>query len=722
VPKAVPDHALKSAKIGLEMVKRTTSIDADGHNASLQIRVGIHSGSVMAGLVGHDKLIYDIWGQDVNVAEMMEKTSQPSRVHVSQNTFELLQEHCEIEEAPVVTMENPTLTTKTYFVLSVKSEDEQYVLLHSPTKATLSRAAIPVLKKVKSTVNINQSFSKRVSEADPGGHERRNSIFRVFTKEGEETMNHNDRGASFDGIALTNMNNARPDSAMPETPATPEDGLRGEQREKTDDHLRIIIRKLSTRGAEDMVGDHLRIYAKTTAQINSWNLTFRDLEVENEYQMVYVNNMGGKFASAVLIVLFSSVIQSLLVLLIFPNNIMLLTQLLNLGLLIPILAWSSLKFARILPIPATWSESLFDIYSRLNYRSFQFMALISVTIMFMGSFWALIVEKFLAETDNSEVLSLTIYRNLMTSVMTSAAFVRLKSAYMITLTVILSISFEVLAICVDFETFYGSYFESLLQLILILYAMIQVQRRIDLFVRRNYLMKRFLIQNSFEIEDLEAKSNKFLLNLLPRTVVQKLKESPKQTIAHTMVKTGVIFCSICNFETFDLSSMRILNEMISRFDHMSVNYGVEKIKLIGNTYMAASNLFGKDDNYLINLADFALALMEKIHDVNRMFNQNYVLRIGLETGAVVAGVIGKKKFSFDIWGLTVNVASRMETTGIPGKIQVTESVYNQLKDRYQFEKRGEVDVKGRGTMVTYFLLSKKRMTVAGAEGLNEGLI
>ena len=114
VPKETSEHALKIVSIGLEMVKRTTDIETENDGAiSLPIRVGVHSGSVVAGLIGDDKLIYDVWGQDVNIAGMMEKTSQPGRVHVSEATYNLIHEDCISEVGPVVTMENPNFVTNT---------------------------------------------------------------------------------------------------------------------------------------------------------------------------------------------------------------------------------------------------------------------------------------------------------------------------------------------------------------------------------------------------------------------------------------------------------------------------------------------------------------------------------------------------------------------------------------------------------------------------------
>jgi len=280
---------------------------------------------------------------------------------------------------------------------------------------------------------------------------------------------------------------------------------------------------------------------------------------------------------------------------------------------------------------------------------------------------------------------------------------------MLMLVILTSIALESLTFAITPSINAELFGEPFLHLVIILYSLIVVQRRLDVFIRRNYLMKRVLVQNNFEIQDLEAKSRRFLRNLLPGPVVEQLKEAPTKTIAESVSKAGVLFCSISNFETFDTPSMRILNEIITKFDHLCVNYGVEKIKLIGNTYMAATGVSGvQHELYLVKLADFALALREKILEINKTFSTQFVLKIGIETGPLVAGVIGKKKFAFDIWGSTVNVASRMETTGLPDTIQITQNVCDALKDRYIFERRGEVEVKGRGTMVTYFLRSKRR--------------
>ena len=203
-------------------------------------------------------------------------------------------------------------------------------------------------------------------------------------------------------------------------------------------------------------------------------------------------------------------------------------------------------------------------------------------------------------------------------------------------------------------------------------------------------------------------TNNIFFLVVVDAIANRLKANPTTTIAQSVSKAAVLFCCICNFETFDLPSMQILNELVSKFDHMCATFGVEKIKLIGNTYMAATGVTGEDDRFLDRLADFSLALFGKIAEINKTFNKQYVLRIGIDTGPLVAGVIGKNKFAFDIWGSTVNAASRMESTGLPERIQVTEKVFEGLREKYQFEKRGAVEVKGRGQMVTYFLKSKWR--------------
>lgn len=149
--------------------------------------------------------------------------------------------------------------------------------------------------------------------------------------------------------------------------------------------------------------------------------------------------------------------------------------------------------------------------------------------------------------------------------------------------------------------------------------------------------------------------------------------------------------------------MELLNTIFCLFDQLAERHGVEKIKTIGDAYMAVAGLPKKSDNPAPAIANMALDMQNAVATFNEENNQSFRIRIGISTETVVAGVIGLKKFAYDLWGDTVNIANRMESHGIAGSIQVCEASYQLLKDKYLLEKRGLIQVKGKGEMMTYIL-------------------
>ena len=139
---------------------------------------------------------------------------------------------------------------------------------------------------------------------------------------------------------------------------------------------------------------------------------------------------------------------------------------------------------------------------------------------------------------------------------------------------------------------------------------------------------------------------------------------------------------------------------------LTEEYGIEKIKTIGDAYMAVAGVPEKIVNHTEKMMQFAFKMKEKIFEVNEKIGTDFQMRIGINTGSLVAGVIGTRKFIYDLWGDSVNVASRMEQFGTPGEIHVSEAVYLVLKEDYIFEDRGEINVKGKGLMRTYFCSGK----------------
>lgn len=206
-------------------------------------------------------------------------------------------------------------------------------------------------------------------------------------------------------------------------------------------------------------------------------------------------------------------------------------------------------------------------------------------------------------------------------------------------------------------------------------------------------------------------SERLLLNILPAPIASRLKQGEK-IIADDYSEATVLFADIVNFTAITAQMaparmLEMLNAIFLMCDQLAKKYGLEKIKTIGDAYMVVGGLPQPRPDHTNAVADMALEMQSEIKTFKGDSSQPLNLRIGIATGPVVAGVIGSAKFSYDVWGITVNTASRMEAQGIAGRIHVTANVYERLRDTYQFEERGVIRVKNIGEMMTYFLVGRK---------------
>jgi adenylate cyclase len=214
---------------------------------------------------------------------------------------------------------------------------------------------------------------------------------------------------------------------------------------------------------------------------------------------------------------------------------------------------------------------------------------------------------------------------------------------------------------------------------------------------------------AFALLDAERKkSERLLLNVLPRQIAEVLKETD-QTIATRCPAITVLFADVVGFTPLSqqLSPeevVDILNDVFSFFDSLVNKYGLEKIRSIGDSYMVASGVPVPREDHAQALARMALEMVEYESSADRPLTRPLAFRLGISSGPAVAGVIGKAKFQYDVWGDTVNTASRMESHGVAGRIQLSASTYELLKDDFVCEPRGVVDVKGKGPMETWFLV------------------
>ena len=211
--------------------------------------------------------------------------------------------------------------------------------------------------------------------------------------------------------------------------------------------------------------------------------------------------------------------------------------------------------------------------------------------------------------------------------------------------------------------------------------------------------------------DLERqRSERLLLNVLPAPIAERLKQR-EQLIADGFPEVTVLFADLVDFTRRSERAtpeqlVATLNELFLVFDRLARRQGLEKIKTIGDAYMVAGGLPEPRADHAEAVAEMALAIREEVARRSDPGGRPLQVRIGIDSGPVVAGVIGASKFAYDLWGDTVNTASRMESHGVAGCIQVTERTYRRLRDRYRFERRGPVPVKGKGEMVTWFLLGR----------------
>jgi adenylate cyclase len=207
------------------------------------------------------------------------------------------------------------------------------------------------------------------------------------------------------------------------------------------------------------------------------------------------------------------------------------------------------------------------------------------------------------------------------------------------------------------------------------------------------------------------RSERLLLNILPSSIAQRLKYSTS-LIADYFEQASILFADIQNFTRLckHLSPeqlIALLNEVFCVFDTLTQKYGLEKIKTSGDGYMVAGGLPIVNSEHAIQCCHCALDMQQAFQDISKKHNLNTGLRIGIGCGEVVAGIIGKNKFSYDLWGEAVNLASRMESHGLCNRIQTTESIYELTKSHFCFDKRGGIEVKGVGWVRTYWLLSRK---------------
>uniref|UniRef100_A0A4X2M8H1 Adenylate cyclase type 4 n=1 Tax=Vombatus ursinus TaxID=29139 RepID=A0A4X2M8H1_VOMUR len=732
LPLSLPDHALNCVRMGLDMCRAIRKLRA-ATGVDINMRVGVHSGSVLCGVIGLQKWQYDVWSHDVTLANHMEAGGVPGRVHITGATLALLGGAYAVEDA-APGHRDPYLRElgePTYLVIDPRAEEEE-----------------------EEEVTAGGPLSP------PEGPKMRPSL--LMTRYLESW------GAAKPFAHLSHL-----DSPVPTSPPLPENALTSLGPQRSLDRTR------TPRGLEDELDTGDEKFFQVIEQLNSqrqWKrskdfspltLYFREKEMEKEYRLSALPAFKYYAACTFLVFLSNFIIQMLVanrppVLAVTYGIIFILFCLLLFICFSEHLMKCVLKGPKFLH----WLPALSGtVATRPGLR----VALGTTTILIVLTM--AIVNMFFQPMSDCSFPAPNSSSAALNSWNTSASLPLISIPYSIHCCVLgflscslfLHMNFELkllllllwlLTSCSLFLHSHAWLSDCLvahlyptpsaqrpgvlkepklmgaISFFVFFFTLLALARQNEYYCRLDFLWKKKLRQEREETETMENLTRLLLENVLPAHVAPQFigQNRRNEDLYHQSYEcVCVLFASVPDFKEFysesninreGLECLRLLNEIIADFDELLSKpkfSGVEKIKTIGSTYMAATGLnatSGQDTqqdserscSHLGTMVEFAVALGAKLDIINKHSFNNFRLRVGLNHGPVVAGVIGAQKPQYDIWGNTVNVASRMESTGVLGKIQVTEETARVLQSLgYTCYSRGVIKVKGKGQLRTYFL-------------------
>ncbi|XP_061597036.1 adenylate cyclase type 2b isoform X2 [Cololabis saira] len=736
LPESLHNHARNSVKMGLDMCEAIKKV-RDATGVEINMRVGVHSGNVLCGVIGLRKWQYDVWSHDVTLANHMEAGGVPGRVHISSVTLEYLKGSYKVEPGDGQSRDSYLKEHKvvTYLVINPKTER------HSPLLGLRSRPSLDG-GKMRASVRMTRYLESW--------------------------------GAAKPFANLHHRESMTTDNGKINTTDVPMGQYHFQRRERSKSQRRRFEQELNERMIRTIDGINSQKQWLKSEDIQRISLFFHNKALEKEYRSTTLPAFKYYVTCACLIFCCIFIVQVL----VLPKTAVLgisfgLTFLVLALILLLCFAGHILQGGKGSVCSLPWLPTS----SRIIVTNNPWLRLVltmttTALILVMAVFNMFFVEEsggaagavqptaptvnltndtqvdYIEEHKNKFYLPYFIYCCIL-GLVSCSVFLRinyeLKMVVMLVAVVIYNIIIlQTHAFLLDgfSEATYrtdkldrpgvlkdpktmGS-----VSLFIFFITLLVLARQNEYYCRLDFLWRDKFKRECEEIETMENLNRVLLENVLPAHVAEHFlgRNWKNEDLYHQSYESVcVMFASIPDFKEFytesdvnkeGLECLRLLNEIIADFDELLSKpkfSGVEKIKTIGSTYMAATGLNAApgpecvqehDRQYMHigTMVEFAFALVGKLDVINKHSFNDFRLRIGINHGPVIAGVIGAQKPQYDIWGNSVNVASRMETTGVLGKIQVTEETNDILQVLgYMCSCRGIINVKGKGELKTYFV-------------------